>query len=83
MKIENTTIYKIVIGIVLLAFWWISAEKLTLNSGLTVYFISFSYGMLAVVSIVIQLVLKEDIQKRMKEVLNAEIKERKRNYLMN
>ncbi len=74
---ENTTLYKIIIAIVILAFWWYGSERLTTEPSLAIYVIPFSYGMLTVVTIVIQLVLRENIQAKMKEVLNSEIEERK------
>jgi len=66
-----------VIAIVLLAFWWFGSERLIADPNLTTYFVAFSYGMLTVVTIVIQLVLRENIQAKMKQVLNSEIEGRK------
>jgi hypothetical protein len=80
-SMENATLYKVIIGIVLLAFWGYGSGWLTANPSLTGYVISFSYGMLAVVTIVIQLVLRENLQVKMKKVLNAEIEERKEGLL--
>lgn len=74
---ETTTLYKIIIVITLLAFWWYSSEALTVNPSLTLAFIAVPLGLLAVIAIVIQLVLKESIEARMKEVLDSEIEERK------
>lgn len=76
-SMENATLYKIAIGIVLLAFWGYGSGWLSTNPSMTGYIISFSYGMLAVVTVVIQLVLRENIQAKMKELLDSEIKERK------
>ena len=74
---EVTTVYKIIIGIVLLAFWGYGSGKLTENPSLAVYIIPFSYAVLTVIAIVIQLELKKNIQDKMRKVLNSEIKERK------
>jgi len=75
--VEITTIYKIVIAVVLLAFWGYGSGNLSANPGLTIYIIPFSYGMLAVIAVVIQLVLKESIQAKMKKVLDSEIEIRR------
>jgi hypothetical protein len=74
---ESTTLYKIIIGITLFAFWIYGSQTLTVNPSFTVYIIPFSYGMLTVIAIVIQLVLKESIQTKMKKVLDSEIEERR------
>lgn len=74
---ENTTLYKIIIAVVLLAFWFYGSGTLTINPNLTLAIIPFSFGMLTVISIVIQLVLKESVQKKMKEVLDTEIEKRR------
>jgi len=74
---ETTTLYKIIFTIVLLAFWWGSSEALNANPSLTLAFIAVPLGLLTIIAIVIQLVLKESIQARMKEVLDSEIEERK------
>ena len=74
---EFTRVYKIIIGIVLLAFWGYGSGTLTANPTFTVYIIPFSYGMLTVIAIVIQLVLKENMQAKMKKVLDSEIEERR------
>jgi hypothetical protein len=78
---EVTTIYKIMIGIVLLAFWGYGSGTLTVNPSLTIYIIPFSYGMLTAIAIVIQLVLRENIQTKMKKVLDSEIEERKESMI--
>jgi len=74
---EITTIYKIIIGAVLIGFWWFVSQMLTANPSLTVYIIGFSAGMLTVVTIVVQLTLRENVQTKMKELLDSEIKKRK------
>jgi len=74
---EVTTVYKIIIAIVLLAFWGYGSGTLTANPSFTVYIIPFSYGMLTVIAIVVQLVLKENMQAKMKKVLDSEIEERR------
>lgn len=74
---EVTTVYKIIIGIVLLTFWGYLSGTLTANPSFTVIVIPFSYGMLTVIAIVIQLVLKENMQTKMKKVLDSEIEERR------
>lgn len=74
---EITTIYKIIIGAVLIGFWWFVSQMLTANPSLTVYIIGFSAGMLTVVTIVVQLTLRENVQIKMKELLDSEIKKRK------
>jgi len=74
---EITTIYKIIIGAVLIGFWWVVSQTLTANPSLTVYIIGFSAGMLTVVTIVVQLTLRENVQIKMKELLDSEIKKRK------
>jgi hypothetical protein len=74
---EATTFYKILIAIILLAFWGYGSGTLTGNPSLTVYIIPFSYGMLTVIAVVIQLVLKENIQTKMKKVLDSEIEIRR------
>jgi len=74
---EDTTVYKIIIGIVLLAFWWYVSERLVADPSLTIYIIPISYGMLTVITIVIQLVLRENIQAKMRQMLNSEIEKRK------
>jgi hypothetical protein len=74
---EVTTLYKIIIAVVLLAFWGYGSGTLSANPNLISYVIPFSWGMIAVIAVIIQLVLKKDIQTKMKEMLNAEIKERK------
>jgi ABC-type transport system involved in cytochrome bd biosynthesis fused ATPase/permease subunit len=78
---EVTTFYKIIIGIVLLAFWIYGSGTLTANPSLTIYIIPLSYGVLTAIAIVIQLVLRENIQAKMKKVLDSEIKERKEELL--
>jgi len=78
---EVTTIYKIIIGIVLLAFWGYGSGTLTANPSFTIYIIPFSYGMLTVIAIVIQLVLKESIQAKMQKVLDSEIEERRESLI--
>lgn len=78
---EETTIWKIVIGIVLFGFWIYVSGALIANPSLTISVVPLSYGMFAIVSIVIQLVLKESMQKKMKLVLDSEIKERKEELL--
>lgn len=78
---EDTRLYKIIFVIALLALWWYGSEWLKANPNLTIYFIPLSYGMLTVVTIVIQLVLRKDIQARIKELLNLEIEERKEGLL--
>jgi len=50
---------------------------LTANPSLTTYVIPFSYGMLALVAIIIQLFLKKDIQARMQKLLDIEIETRR------
>lgn len=74
---EITTIYKIVIGAFLFVFWWFVSQTLTANPSLTVYIIGFSAGMLTVVTVVIQLTLRENVQTKMKELLDSEISKRK------
>jgi hypothetical protein len=74
---EETTIYRIVIGIVLFAFWWYGSETLTANSSLTLTIIPISLGMLTAIAVVIQLVLRESIQAKMQKVLDSEIEERR------
>ena len=78
---ENTTLYKITIAIILLAFWWYGSEALKANSNLTLAVIPVPLGLLTLIAIVIQLVLRESIQSKMKEVLDSEIEERKENLL--
>ena len=74
---ENTTIYKIIIAIVLLAFWGYGSGTLTGDPSLTLAIIPISLGMLTAIAIVIQLVLRESVQAKMKEVLDSEIEERR------
>ena len=76
---KTTTLLKIVIGVVLLVFWFFLSNTLTQEPNLTTFVIPFSYGLLAVVAIIIQLFLKKDMQTRMKEALDSEIEEEKIN----
>lgn len=77
MTMEITTIYKIIIAVVLIAFWIYGSGTLTANPSLTLAIIPISLGMLTAIAIVIQLVLKESIQAKMREALNLEIEQRK------
>jgi hypothetical protein len=74
---KNTTLLKILIGVVLLVFWIYLSNTLTANPSLTTYVIPFSYGMLALVAIIIQLFLKKDIQSRTQKLLDMEIENRR------
>lgn len=78
---ETTTVYKIIIGIILLCFWGYGSATLTTDPSLTIYIIPVSLGMLTTIAIVIQLVLRESIQAKMKKVLDSEIEERKEKLL--
>lgn len=78
---KNTTLYKIVIAIIILVFWWYCSEALKANSTLTLAIIPIPLGLLTVIAIVIQLVLRESIQSKMKEALDSEIEERKEDLL--
>lgn len=62
---ETTTIYKIIVGIVLLAFWAYGSGTLTANPSLTLSIIPVSLGMLTAIAIIVQLALKENIQARL------------------
>jgi len=74
---QTATVYKAIFAVVLFFVWIFVSVTLTQNPNLTTYMITFSLGMLTVVAIIIQLVLKKDIQTKMKGALNAEITERK------
>jgi ABC-type transport system involved in cytochrome bd biosynthesis fused ATPase/permease subunit len=74
---ENTTLYKIIIAIVLLAFWGYGSGTLTGDPSLTLAIIPISLGMLTAIAVVIQLVLRESVQAKMKKVLDSEIEERR------
>jgi uncharacterized protein with PQ loop repeat len=75
--LEITTILKIVVGIILFGLWWVVSQTLVSNPSLTVYIIGFSAGMLTVITVVIQLTLRETVQTKMKELLDSEISKRK------
>ena len=74
---ETTTLYKIIIAIVLLAFWLYGSVTLNGDPSLTLAIIPVSLGMLTAIAVVIQLVLREHVQAKMKKVLDSEIEERK------
>jgi len=74
---EDTTLCKIVIAIVLLVFWGYGSGTLTANPNLTLPIIPFSLGMLTAITIVIQLALRESVQAKMKKLLDLEIEERR------
>lgn len=79
--IENTRLYKIIVAIVLLAFWGYGSGMLTEDPDLTLAIIPISLGMLTAIAVVVQLVLKENVQAKMKKVLNSEIEERREELL--
>ena len=74
---ETTTLYKIIIAIVLLAFWGYGSGTLTEDPNLTLVIIPISLGMLTAIAVVIQLTLRENVQAKMKKVLDSEIEERR------
>ena len=74
---ENTTLYKIIIAVVLLAFWGYGSGTINEDPDLTLAIIPVSLGMLTAIAVVIQLVLKENVQAKMRKVLDSEIEERK------
>lgn len=74
---EETTIYKIVIAIVLLVFWGYGSGMLTTDSSLALPVIPFALGMSTIITIVIQLGLRESVQAKMKKLLDLEIEERR------
>ena len=74
-NMENTTLYKIIIAIVLLVFWGYGSTTLTGDPSLTLAIIPISLGMLTAIAVVIQLVLGESVQAKMKKVLDSEIEE--------
>jgi pilus assembly protein TadC len=74
---DLTIFYKFVVGAVLAIFWWFVSQKLTENPSLTIYIVGFSAGMLTVVTVVIQLTLRENVQIKMKQLLDSEISKRK------
>ena len=75
--IKYTTLCKIIIAIVLLAFWGYVSGALTEDPSLTLAIIPISLGMLTAIAVVIQLVLKERVQAKMRKVLDSEIEERR------
>ena len=71
------SIYRLTIGIIILAFWWYSSENLTKKPELTLQMIPIALGTLTALTIIIELVLRKGMQTKMKKILNSEIEARR------
>ena len=78
---ERLTITRGLIAIFLFAFWILLSNQLTLEPNLTSTAIFFSLGMFAVITIVIELVWRKDIEEKMKKLLDSEIREERENLI--
>ena len=74
---EPIRIIRALIAIFLFVFWILLSNQLTLEPSLTSTTIFLSLGMFAVVTIVIELVWRKDIEEKMKKLLDSEIREEK------
>ena len=61
----------------LVYFWILASDKLSHNPSYSTFFILFSFGVFAVVAILIQVAFKEDIEKKIRKSLDLKVKERK------
>ena len=78
---ERIKTVRFLIAIFLFAFWILLSNKLTLEPSLTSTTIFFSLGMLAVVTIIIELVWRKDIEERMKKILDSEIRDTRKELI--
>ena len=78
---ERLRIIRGLIAIFLFVFWILLSNQLTLEPSLTSTTIFFSLGMFTVVTIVIELVWRKDIEEKMKKVLDSEIREERENLI--
>lgn len=74
---KNTSIYRLVIGVVLLAFWGYCSGTFTGNPDLTLTIIPVGLGLLTAIAIIIQLVLRKGIQAKMRKILDSEMEKRR------
>lgn len=74
---KRTSIYRLGIGIILLAFWGYGSGTLIGKPDVTFAIIPIALGLLTAIAIIIQLVLRKGIQAKMRKILDSEIEERR------
>lgn len=74
---NNSNIYKIILAIILIASWYYCSAKLTQDPNSTLTIIGIFLGILGTITFVIQYLLKESIQEKIRKLLDAQIKEQK------